>query len=199
MTADTSSQHSPLTLEEELAMKDAGYIPGPPVDGEREVSAAISTAPSSEPEIHSENSNSGSTPTMTVRMIETPAPAKTSLPDQLYSVATLEEMGFIRPVAEEIFSRWVSQDEQDPAEFIDYAFGHLAMLDDDKPPRDAMTALGITEELQEALTDPKFSDMFDSETLDYWLRDTMRMRFNCVDQRQQQVKRGEQGLVARFW
>jgi hypothetical protein len=83
--------------------------------------------------------------------------------------------------------------------FVDYAFGRLAMLDEDKPPREAMTALGITEELQEALTDPKFSQLFNSQTLGYWLRDTMQMRFNCVDQRQQQVKRGEQGLVARLF
>jgi hypothetical protein len=110
MNADTKSRYSPLTSEEELAMKDAGSISGPPVDGKREVSAALLTTPSSETNINSDNSNSDSAPTMTVRVIETPAAAETNLPDQLYSVATLEEMGFIRSIAEEIFSRWLSKD-----------------------------------------------------------------------------------------
>jgi len=59
-----------------------------------------------------------------------------------------------------------------------------------------MTALGITEELQEALTDPQFSQFFDSQTLDYWLKDTMQMRFNNADRLQQRLKLSAQGAVA---
>jgi hypothetical protein len=203
MTADTGSRHSPLTEKDELAMNDSVYIEPPPW-------GSVDTITS-----NTSNPSSNSTPSVTVRIIETPAVAATTLPDELYSIQTLQEMGFIRPVAEEIFSKCSSRDEQDPAnsleyaggplemmdpksaQFITYALGHLAMLDEDKPPREAMTALGITEELQEALTDPEFEQLFDSATL-YWLEDTMRMRFNSVDTRQRQVRRGEQGNVARL-
>jgi hypothetical protein len=43
--------------------------------------------------------------------------------------------------------------------------------------KEAMTHLGITNELHSRLTDPKFSPIFQSETLHYWLTDTMKIRY----------------------
>jgi hypothetical protein len=43
-----------------------------------------------------------------------------------------------------------------------------------------MDKLGIATELQESLLNPRFAHMFKCQSLLYWLRDTMRMRFHTV-------------------
>jgi hypothetical protein len=45
------------------------------------------------------------------------------------------------------------------------------------PATQAMEGLGITDGLQASLTDPHFSDLSRSETLRYWLTDTMKIRY----------------------
>jgi hypothetical protein len=64
---------------------------------------------------------------------------------------------------------------------LEYAFGHLGRLGTplmkDLQPLQAMSILGISKELQDVLLDPQFKKFFESETLYYWLKDTMASRF----------------------
>lgn len=54
--------------------------------------------------------------------------------------------------------------------------------------RAAMTGLGISNELQESLTDPQFSQIFRSETLSFWLKDTMKIRYVTLEMLLQRLK-----------
>jgi hypothetical protein len=51
-----------------------------------------------------------------------------------------------------------------------------------------MAGLGISDELQASLTDPRFSQIFQSETLQYWLRDTMHTRYSTLNKLLERLK-----------
>jgi hypothetical protein len=45
-----------------------------------------------------------------------------------------------------------------------------------------MLGLGIADELQQKLLNPRFSQLLNSQTLQFWLEDTMRIRFAALEQ-----------------
>lgn len=73
-----------------------------------------------------------------------------------------------------------------------YALADLGRLNfqplKDLPATHAMTGLGITDELQASLTDVQFSQLFRSQTLQYWLRDTMKIRYSSLTKLQERLK-----------
>jgi hypothetical protein len=96
-------------------------------------------------------------------------------------VAGLEFLGFTTEKAAEILARFESRpDDQCPDGIFDYAQGEIARLNSavfrDLPPAQAMALLGISESLRDALLDPKFKQLFDSQTLLFWLYDTIESR-----------------------
>jgi hypothetical protein len=94
-------------------------------------------------------------------------------------------LGFTQQVAGDIFQRWTTRPIPNPNRILDYAFGDLNRLKSsslrDKEPKAAMDAIGIATELQNALLDPRFTRIFNCQSLLYLLRDTMRMRHNTLE------------------
>jgi len=60
-----------------------------------------------------------------------------------------------------------------------------------------MTALGIPDELQASLANPEFSEIFGSETLHYWLVDTMTIRNSTLLNLLQRLKSHARVTVAK--
>jgi hypothetical protein len=65
------------------------------------------------------------------------------------------------------------------------------------PAAQAMTALGISDELQASLTNPEFSEIFRSQTLHYWLVDTMTIRNSTLLKLLQRLKSYARVTVAK--
>lgn len=115
--------------------------------------------------------------------------ASLDLPTDIESVAALEHLGLIRKVAGDVFERYAKRPnpQQNADGILEYAFGELNRLKaqlslQDIPPRQVMNTLGISNELQNTLLNPRFTQLFESQTLLYWLKDSMRMRFKTLEQ-----------------
>jgi hypothetical protein len=134
---------------------------------------------------------------VSIGMLEARAQANNNgeflLPESIESVAGLEFLGFTTEKAGEILARFESQpDDQCPDGIFDYAEGEIARLNSaefrDLPAAQAMALLGISESLRDALLDPKFKQLFDSQTLLFWLYDTIESRHCSLVQLLDRVK-----------
>ncbi|KAF2012744.1 hypothetical protein BU24DRAFT_395869 [Aaosphaeria arxii CBS 175.79] len=100
-------------------------------------------------------------------------------PTAYESSAALEHIGFTPAAAEEIFQNYLERPSpnENPDSLLDYAYGHMARprLPDD--PRQMMTVFGIRTDIQDAILDPAFEQIFETETLKFWIRDTLRINY----------------------
>lgn len=60
-----------------------------------------------------------------------------------------------------------------------------------------MLGLGIADELQQKLLNPRFSQLLNSQTLQFWLEDTMRIRFAALEQILQRLKSCAVRIIAK--
>jgi len=107
------------------------------------------------------------------------------------SCAGLEYIGFNTDTATEIWNRW---DGRPDGEFnpdslwdyisahiarLHYVFGHLAPLDTPptKSPAEAMTDLGIRQDVQDGILHPDYTEIFETQPLHFWLTDTLRINY----------------------
>jgi hypothetical protein len=60
-----------------------------------------------------------------------------------------------------------------------------------------MIDLGLSDELQSRLIDPKFSQVFQSETLHYWLTDTMKIRYSTLEKLLEPLKSYAAQIIAQ--
>lgn len=126
------------------------------------------------------------------------------IPELMESVATLEYLGYTKEGAEKVFARYMNRSNPDNItngilHFAidevneDTALEELAMLETQPPTPvqaiEAMTALGITEELQATLTDPKHGSFSDPRYVKYWLEDTMKLRFITLGKIQERLRK----------
>jgi hypothetical protein len=114
------------------------------------------------------------------------------LPEILQSTATLELIGFSAKTAREILERFEARPnrETNPHTLIGYVSGHLEQylfpdLNNPKPfTRDeallSMERAGLSEDFQSAITDPRFSYIAGTQTLQYWIEDTLHLNYITV-------------------
>lgn len=116
------------------------------------------------------------------------------LPESAVSVAALEFIGFNTQTATEIFVRFTTRPypEKCPDDYLDYVFGNTSRLTVNPyrhyPPRQAMTLLGLTPKFQDAILDPHFSHVFLTETIKFWVDDTLRINYLALLQLQSRLK-----------
>ena len=105
------------------------------------------------------------------------------LPQSPISVAALEFIGFTAETAAEIFRRFTSRPDPNinPDDLLDYVYGHTLILNTDRyrdyPPAQAMRQIVLTQQMQDAILDPQFSKIFGTETLRFWIDDTLRINW----------------------
>lgn len=187
-----------LSPEETRALEEDHVVLPSPAHGKRKVSAALLAPPPNQDSNYSSSSYSGSTSSSSAtsvrfRSFNSSRAHTIDLPESIYSVAALEFIGFTTETASEILARFNSRPDpaQCPDDLIDYViayplrltsapFQHYSLTE-------GMTALGLNQQLQDALTDPRFSTIFWTETAVYWIKDTLRINYLTLIQLQSRL------------
>ncbi|KAL2405877.1 hypothetical protein ABEF95_000829 [Exophiala dermatitidis] len=128
------------------------------------------------------------------------------LPTNPSSVAALEFLGFTSSIARAIYDDWLEHDH-DHEELIAHVYKYvenrisdhiksiglpLASHDvhhDSQSMKETMRRLGLGQEFQDALTDERFADIFWTESLHAWVKDTLWARYASLVRLLGRVKR----------
>ncbi|KAL0253301.1 hypothetical protein SLS55_010273 [Diplodia seriata] len=173
-----------LSLEQVETLEELGLILSPPINGKRKVSLDAFTTPP--PQIPDPLPTSRPSATFHHHPSTPPHDATIDLPLAPWSVATLEFLGFTPAAAHEILAHFL--DRPNPTfncyDIIDYAESHVQGKDPRQksllPPRELMTQMGLNEAMQDALTDPRFAGVAGTETLQFWILDTLRVNYDAL-------------------
>ena len=200
---ENMSNYGDLSPEETRALEEDGVVLPSPTHGKRKVSAAFLAPPPSQDPGHdsgySSSSYTGSSSSSSATSVRfrsfnsSRAPHTIDLPESIYSVAALEFIGFTTETASEILARFNSRPDPDqcPDDLLDYVIAYPSRLTSAPFQHyslaEGMTALGLTEQLQDALTDPRFSTIFWTETAVYWIKDTLRINYLTLVQLQRRL------------
>lgn len=187
-----------FSLEETRALEEDLIFLHSATRGKRVVSGALLTPPASQGSGSSSslsNASGSSCASTSVhhKCFNSSTHYTLDLPESAVSVAALEFIGFTIETATEIFIRFASRPypDQCPDELLDYARGHAQMLSKNPyrnyPPTQAMTRIGLSQQFQDAITDPHFSTIFGTETLLFWIQDTLRINYLTLEQLQRRL------------
>lgn len=106
------------------------------------------------------------------------------------SIEVLEYVGFVPSAARLIYERYINRPDPDrnPDDLMQYVFGHIGSLKsrryDNMSCKEALRQIGLNLQIQEAITDPRFSRIFGTETLHYWAKDTIQTNYAALFSRQ---------------
>ncbi|KAK7530774.1 uncharacterized protein J3D65DRAFT_136743 [Phyllosticta citribraziliensis] len=144
------------------------------------------------PSLPPDNGEGSSPPTVvSVCHHQPPTQPDLEIPQEVRSAAGLEFIGLTPDAAARIFSRWDSRPLPNPDDLIDYVCGDTAQLNH-RPLADsdtaAMNRIGIAKWLQDAILDPNYRDIFQTNTLRFWLDKSLRANFLSLDRMQDQLK-----------
>ena len=184
-------------LEEDLVFLSSNT---PSTSGKRKVSGALLTPPSSQGRVSRSSSNSAS---VRFRSFSSLPDFTLDLPQSAISIAALEFIGFTAETAADIFRRFTSRPNPDnnPDDLLDYVHGHTLMLSIDSyqhcPPAQAMTQIGLTQQIQDAILDPRFSAIFGTKTLRFWIDDTLRINYLTLIQLLHRLKKHATRSIAK--
>ncbi|KAL1647137.1 hypothetical protein SLS58_002908 [Diplodia intermedia] len=175
-----------LSLEQVKTLEELGLILSPPINGTRKVSLAAFTTPP--PQIPDPPSTSRPSATFHHHHHYSTPPhdAIIHLPTAPWSIASLEFLGFTPAAAHEILAHFLDRPSPDINcyDLIDYAESHVQSKDPRQtsllPPRVLMTRMGLNEAMQDALTDPRFAGVAGTETLRFWIFDTLRVNYDAL-------------------
>ncbi|PVH79433.1 hypothetical protein DL98DRAFT_460983 [Cadophora sp. DSE1049] len=191
---------SSLNQDEVRALEDDRVLLSGPVNGKRKVSASLLTPPSTQGSLSSGSSSSASVRIRDFNHSQVPF----DLPESHESVAAVEWCGFTRTKAGEIYARWSAKPnpQHNPDGILEFMIGEVNRLNmqpwSQAPVEQAMTALGVSDELKSVLTSPIYKQVFLSETLHFWLQDTIRDRYASLRILQKKLKfRGAETVARR--
>jgi hypothetical protein len=177
---------SPVLNEVESRFLEVEKLIHPhPSPGKRKVSSAFlspppsssfgsSTSPSSSASVRFKSWSSSDSSTIDIPVTSSSAEA-------------VEFLGFTLQSADTIFSDWSKRPDPDqcPDSPLDYALGHLGILKTPSfsalDPREAMTKIGLSIELQDIMMNPEYSDILYTRDLHFWLADTLTLRFSALE------------------
>lgn len=126
-----------------------------------------------------------------------------NLPESAHSVAALEFIGFTTQTATWIFNNWISRPDPErcPDDLIDYVLAHPSMLLSAQfqhlSLNQGMAQLGLTEDFQDAITDPCFSRILWTERPIYWIKDTLRINYLTLIQLQNRLSNHAKRSLAK--
>ncbi|CAN8098057.1 unnamed protein product [Discula destructiva] len=175
----------PFTANELQVLEQAGIFKGTPSDGKRKVSARLLSPFDSDSYGSLSSSSSGaSSASLRLKGFISPSFDKDfELPMDQESVAALTFMGFTQTTAQEIYQRWATRPdpEQYPYSFLEHAVGQFEHRNQgDLSHADFMTKIGLNKEFQDAIMDPRFASIFGTETLKFWIKDTLTSRYHTI-------------------
>jgi hypothetical protein len=184
-----------FTAEEIQCLEEANIFlpqhPDPHARGKRKVSATLVSSPST---ISSSSSSSSSSASVRMWNFQ-PSIISTDIPIEEESAAVLEYLGFETSTASQVFERYANRPDPDqcPDDLLDYAYGQIAVLRTgpyrDMDIQEAMTQVGLTQQIQSAIADPAFSDILWTRDLHFWVKDTIQTNYATLRSRQELLKR----------
>lgn len=168
--------------------EDAIFLPQPQsqtphASGKRTVSAVFSPP-------RSVSSSSSSSASVRTRGFQPNVIQTFDIPMAEESVEVLELIGFVADAARLIYDRYLNRPspDQNPDDLMAYVSGHIASLKssryDNVSHREALRQIGLNLQIQEAITDPRFSHVFGTQTLHYWAEDTVGTNYAALLGRQ---------------
>lgn len=110
------------------------------------------------------------------------------------SVEVLEYIGFVPDAARLIYDRYCGRPSpsENPDDLMAYVIAHLTSLSrrqyDTMSRQEALADVGLTHQIQEAITDPSFSEIFGTQTLSYWAQDTVEINYAALLRQQKLLK-----------
>jgi hypothetical protein len=120
----------------------------------------------------------------------TQVPSNIDLPDTANSISGLEFIGFDHKTATHIFNTYngykepFSSVEASNYDFFSFIHGHIIHINsarfDILSDREKMTKLGIRKEVQDAILDERFMNVFGTQTLQFWIEDTIRVNYTTL-------------------
>lgn len=189
--AFSPSDEYDLNYEETKLLEEKSILlPGASRAGKRKVSGALLAAPPS----GSSTGSSGASASVRHRRFSMSIDYSLELPESALSVAAVEFIGFNTEAALEIFTRFVSRPDPaiNPNDLLYYIYGHVQIISTSSyqhySSTQAMTRVGLTQSFQNAITDPAFFAIFATETLLFWIKDTLRINYLTLIQLQRRLK-----------
>lgn len=186
---------APLSQEDLSALQEDGVLLPGPQAGKRKISASFLLTPPSSGSSSATSTISSNKSTASVRYCDThPHQDVPDFPDKQESAAALEYIGLQPATAKEIFDRWQSRPDpdQNPDELLDYVYGHISRLKQTSwqgySDAEALQKLGVAPWLRSVLLDPRFKDIYETETLRFWLNETFRGNYRSIATIQEQLK-----------
>lgn len=175
-----------LTPEQIRCLEEDAIFPPQPQSqsGKRKVSAAFSmsryvssTSSASSVSVETEGFESNIMRTFDIPLVEE-------------SIEVLEFIGFSANTARVLYDRYLDRPDphQNPDDLMAYVSSHLAYLnspnDDTISPAEALQDAGLNLQIQQAITDPRFSSIFGTQSLYYWANDTVETNYGALLSRQ---------------
>ncbi|OBT92187.1 hypothetical protein VE01_10029 [Pseudogymnoascus verrucosus] len=116
------------------------------------------------------------------------------MPTAAISASALELIGFNQSTAESIYERFINR--PDPSinidSFLDYATSQAQRIwvlkSRDYTDCEAMTRVGLTIDFQDRMLDPRFKAVYETETLLFWVLDTLKVGYTALEQLHERLK-----------
>jgi hypothetical protein len=134
----------------------------------------------------------------------TQVPSNIDLPDTANSISGLEFIGFDHKTATHILSTYdkykepFSSTEASNYDFFSFIHGHIIHINSAKfdllSEHEKMTKLGIKKEVQDTILDERFRNVFGTQTLQFWIEDTIRVNYTTLLRLQDQANSKESDL-----
>jgi hypothetical protein len=152
--------------------------------GKRKVSGSFLTPPASHGSASSSSSSSSSTASISFKHYVLGPNVNLDIPLAEESPDALEFLGFVPEVARHIYDNFSSRPLNEGLEdggILQWANGHAYSLNTPSlsslSPYEALTRLGIKESLRDGILDPRFRDVFETQSLLFWVKDSLRINY----------------------
>ncbi|KAH8727707.1 hypothetical protein GQ44DRAFT_702856 [Phaeosphaeriaceae sp. PMI808] len=155
-------------------------LPSPSVLGKRKVSARFLTPPASDGSV----SSSGSTASLSFKHYALDPNLDLEIPLSESSPEAFEFYGFTPQVAQEIHHNYCRRPTDSPFDedqILPWAYGQAHSLNllplDSLSPDEALAHIGIKKTLRDGILDPRFCDIFETQSLLFWVKDSLRINY----------------------
>jgi hypothetical protein len=171
---------------DEIQMLEEERILLPPpsgLPGKRKISASFLKPPSSHGSISSSSSSSGSVASVSFKHHALDLNSNLEIPLTEESPEALEFFGFTIEAAQEIYDKFHRRPQDEPFadDLLEWAYARANSLNSpplsNLQPNEALTRIGIKKSLRDGILDANFRHIFETQTLLYWVKDSLEINY----------------------
>jgi hypothetical protein len=188
-SSDSASSEIDLTDNEVRILHEEHLLFPTPATNKRKISVALLTPPAS-----NASSGASSSPSLSVRFNSYNLDLDRTflIPRYTDSVAALEFIGFTTTAASQIFKNFSAKSADHPDDLLEFACGHIAQLNrkevNNMSIADALSMVGMHSKIQAVFLDPQFQQVRETQTLHFWVKDTITVSWLTLTRLQQRLK-----------